>query len=607
MTLPLLLRRLLLVLRFGLWVGLLYGATISLLHVVHNRVDRPLDALLTLLWLGILYALLAAPLFVAGAALGELFSRGRHGEHTAGTASSLGLWRARSAGLIAFHLVFWEAAALYGLTYDQTVIFHPRTAWGMTVYLALLATAVLAAVVVVSFVLLALLRLLEGHPRRIWAIGIGVVALHVVAALIFARPSSTREPSRTNTRAAVGPAEDRDFKVCLIGFDGLDPAVLERALEQGELPTFARLQREGASGELATLPHANSAVIWASLYSGLSPREHGILDFYRLRLPGMSRGLFPVHRTYFKEAADRLTRFGLVERDLVSRGDMARAPLWEVVDHAGSSLGLVDGYYYSFPALEVGDEDGFFLAYGADGFARQLESGAMDLDALRLFVAPKEVFPEVQGLLDQEDFAWQTTSLLRLLDTRPQPRLLNLYTHQPDTVQHQGWRNYQPEKYFAAEAGNETANEAEPILDMYRRFDRFLEALLTRLEPGTAVVIASDHGHSPTLVHALDTQHRHGPPGVLLLHGAPFEASVRLENAHIYDLFPTLLHLLGLPVPEDVPGRVLAEALIEPFASVPVRRVPSYDWLGMLGPTGPGRNDALDAQEIEKLKALGYL
>ena len=31
------------------------------------------------------------------------------------------------------------------------------------------------------------------------------------------------------------------------------------------------------------------------------------------------------------------------------------------------------------------------------------------------------------------------------------------------------------------------------------------------------------------------------------------------------------------------------------------------DLLGALGPTGPGRNDVLDAQEIEKLKALGYL
>jgi predicted AlkP superfamily phosphohydrolase/phosphomutase len=53
----------------------------------------------------------------------------------------------------------------------------------------------------------------------------------------------------------------------------------------------------------------------------------------------------------------------------------------------------------------------------------------------------------------------------------------------------------------------------------------------------------------------------HRPEGVCLLAGAGVRRGARLAGARIVDVAPTLLCLLGEPVPGDLDGRVLAEAL----------------------------------------------
>ena len=51
-----------------------------------------------------------------------------------------------------------------------------------------------------------------------------------------------------------------------------------------------------------------------------------------------------------------------------------------------------------------------------------------------------------------------------------------------------------------------------------------------------------------------------------MLSGANVKPGVRLDEATIYDIAPTVMALFGQPVPRSWPGRVLAAALI--FAGV---------------------------------------
>jgi predicted AlkP superfamily phosphohydrolase/phosphomutase len=48
--------------------------------------------------------------------------------------------------------------------------------------------------------------------------------------------------------------------------------------------------------------------------------------------------------------------------------------------------------------------------------------------------------------------------------------------------------------------------------------------------------------------------------GIFIASGPDFKQGVEVENVAILDLAPTILHLMGLPVPADVDGRVLSEA-----------------------------------------------
>jgi predicted AlkP superfamily phosphohydrolase/phosphomutase len=53
----------------------------------------------------------------------------------------------------------------------------------------------------------------------------------------------------------------------------------------------------------------------------------------------------------------------------------------------------------------------------------------------------------------------------------------------------------------------------------------------------------------------------HNPQGIFVAAGHRVEPIGYLANAHIADIAPTVLHLLGVPIPRDVDGRVLSELL----------------------------------------------
>ena len=95
-------------------------------------------------------------------------------------------------------------------------------------------------------------------------------------------------------------------------------------------------------------------------------------------------------------------------------------------------------------------------------------------------------------------------------------------------------------------------------------FDDFLGELLALVDERTVLIVVSDHGHAPTLLHQnYFTQHRHGPPGILLACGGPLRAGARLDQAAVLDIFPTVLYLLGLPIPKDAAGFFLAD-MVDP-------------------------------------------
>jgi predicted AlkP superfamily phosphohydrolase/phosphomutase len=109
--------------------------------------------------------------------------------------------------------------------------------------------------------------------------------------------------------------------------------------------------------------------------------------------------------------------------------------------------------------------------------------------------------------------------------------------------------------------------------------------------------------------HAPLTDHRDRPwgyhhiDGVLVAAGPRVGAGSPVATADIVDVLPTAFHLLGLPVPEDLDGRVVAELLDEPAGSVTTAR---YGAAHARSETNP--YSAEEERSIEEsLRGLGYL
>jgi predicted AlkP superfamily phosphohydrolase/phosphomutase len=97
----------------------------------------------------------------------------------------------------------------------------------------------------------------------------------------------------------------------------------------------------------------------------------------------------------------------------------------------------------------------------------------------------------------------------------------------------------------------------------------------------------------------------HRDDGILVASGPSIKPG-RIEGARLLDLAPTLLHLLGLEVPEDMDGRVLEPLLDDGFRSRnPIRfRAGSQ----VDGPTGGADYSDEDEEAIRRrLEGLGYL
>ncbi len=99
----------------------------------------------------------------------------------------------------------------------------------------------------------------------------------------------------------------------------------------------------------------------------------------------------------------------------------------------------------------------------------------------------------------------------------------------------------------------------------------------------------------------------HRDHGIFLARGSEVRPGAQVDGANIIDVAPTILHLLDVPVPSHIDGRVLEEILTEEHAGRhPVRKVNDAETPRADGPDGT--YTAEDEVAIsERLRALGYI
>jgi predicted AlkP superfamily phosphohydrolase/phosphomutase len=102
---------------------------------------------------------------------------------------------------------------------------------------------------------------------------------------------------------------------------------------------------------------------------------------------------------------------------------------------------------------------------------------------------------------------------------------------------------------------------------------------------------------------AISAQHR--MEGVFMASGPDLKPGTDAQGLRVIDVAPTLLHLMELPVPEGLDGRVVEDVLTD---EVRTRRPPKYFRpQDMLDTSGGDRQTMEDESIKERLKGLGYI
>jgi predicted AlkP superfamily phosphohydrolase/phosphomutase len=98
----------------------------------------------------------------------------------------------------------------------------------------------------------------------------------------------------------------------------------------------------------------------------------------------------------------------------------------------------------------------------------------------------------------------------------------------------------------------------------------------------------------------------HRMHGMVLAYGPAVRPGVVVENAQIVDLAPTILHVMGVPIPDSMDGRVLGEILADDFqpAQASAKR---HGWQSPPGGNGSGLSEEEERLLLDRLSALGYV
>ncbi len=407
-----------------------------------------------------------------------------------------------------------------------------------------------------------------------------VAALALLGALLAAPLVDCRPPPAT---------PGAPVRLLLVGLDGACWDFLDPMIERGALPNLARFSHEGVRGSLETLRPALSPVIWTTIATGRSPSEHGITGF---------------------AATDG--------RGFVASSGRRTEALWTILTRAHRTVGFV-GWYVTWPAEEV---SGYmvserFLLPGHEGLedatypralAKEIDAGmpaewpwlreALQDGRLKL-LSDREPGPEpltpvrlrLGDFLYGQDHRGEQAAL-HVLRRRPRPEVFGFLSRKIDLASHYMAR-FVPEGRLGAA---EMSRVLEPV---YRYEDGLLGRLLEAAGEGASILVVSDHGfeRAGSGYDHKDTS----PPGIFVAWGPVFREGLVLKSVSVFDVTPTVLHVLGLPVARDMEGAALTGALRD---RRPVAQVATYE-------TGrrraEGRPSSQDDRIREQLKALGYI
>ena len=402
-------------------------------------------------------------------------------------------------------------------------------------------------------------------------------------------------------------------KVLLIGWDAADWKFLTPLMEQGLMPNLTKLVEGGVKGKLATLNPALSPMLWTSIATGKRPFKHGIHGFTEPN--SNNSGLRPINSTNRKVKA-----------------------IWNILSQESKKTNVI-GWWPSHPSEPINGimvSNFYQITTASINDHWPMNKGTIHPPEMSDFFANLRVHPE--EFTDAHLFPfipdahtipkWQDKRWMNLLTTLADCSSIHcaatyILEHQPwdftavyfDAIDH---FCHSFMKYHPPHREHISKQDYELYKDVVNGGCRFHDMMLGRLMElageETTIMLISDHGFHPdhNRLKALPNEPagpaaEHSPYGIFVVNGPGIKKDKLVFGASLLDITPTLLAIYGLPIGEDMDGKVLVDI----FKDTPqIKTIRS--WENIKGKDGSHPPDLEQSEEdmaleLQQLIDLGYI
>lgn len=314
-------------------------------------------------------------------------------------------------------------------------------------------------------------------------------------------------------------------RVLWVSWSGVTWQILSPLMDQGVMPCLAALCERGVMAYLRAYPHADPALFWTSIATGVPPTVHRIVSS-RQREPSLAR----------------------------------RAPaIWDRLHAAGHSL-HVAGWPASHPAEPVRGvqlSDRFPQPQGMPGYVWPLDAGTIQPPSRQAEFAGLRMSATEFTAADLLPFLPELAGIDEAVDRRPMrladllARNASIHAAATTALESQPWE-FAAIHYPALSLAH--GLPAGAIGEVCRFLDSLLARLLERAGPDALVMIMSDPPPPP------NTPGLPAPgllsSGIFAMAGPAIRADEWLPPLSPLDLVPLTLAAFQLPAADDVPNHL---------------------------------------------------
>lgn len=253
----------------------------------------------------------------------------------------------------------------------------------------------------------------------------------------------------------------KDQKVVVLGIDGVPYSLLSRFADQGVMPNFSNLMREGTLCRMtASIPEVSSTS-WSTFMTGVNPGRHGIYGFMELE-----------RETY----SWRFPNFN----------DLKSKTIWELAGEKGKRC-IVLNMPSTYPARPLNGMlvSGFVAldlkkATYPESFYRYLSDTGyrLDVDATKAVKSMDDFIADIQ-----QTFRKRIETIMHLCEKEEWDLFIATVT-ETDRLHHYLWEALEDDSH----------PRHDFFMDFYKELNRFIGDFAHKVDNRIPLIMLSDHG-----------------------------------------------------------------------------------------------------------------